>query len=114
MDEETTDTEAQAVEDDSGSTFVGSFSKYADTCKDYSIQDNLRVYETSTQVLFYKGTEQYLTANIFEEDDTLDMTVEGSFGLSDLDCICEVSTDASIQCSCESDDADCAVIWGLL
>ena len=113
-DAEEADSEAQAVEDGTGSTFIGSFSKYADTCKEYGIQDNVRIYETETQVLFYKADEQYLTADIFEEDETLDLTVEGSFGLDDLDCICEVATDASIQCSCESDDADCAVIWGLL
>lgn len=92
-------------------SFIGTYSKFADTCNDYNLKSNVRVYETDDYVTLKSNNETYLTLEYYE-DDSLDLTIPGNFGDDDLYCVCEVKSDDSIQCSCENDETDCGVIWG--
>lgn len=102
----------QEIEDETGATFIATYDKYADTCYNYSIPDNLRLFENDDEITMYKTTGDLWNTGYIYDDETIDLTIDGSFGVSELICVCTAKTDGSFQCSCENEDVDCAIVYG--
>lgn len=113
------DDDTLAIEDETGTEFVASYTLAADTCDDRYEWPSATKFFAEVEDGEITGSKAVLTdiagsweteGDIDTDTDVVLFDIEGSSALDVINCACEFDADG-FTCHCDGDDESCAVVY---